>query len=66
MTGLEYWFNLECDLYKDKKLTNEQKLNRAWSILDFCRENKEIDWDNECKLFGEFSANLFNVKLFKS
>lgn len=62
MTGLQYWYNLECDLYVDKRLTNEQKINRAWSILDFCRANSEIDWDDERKIFGEFCANLFRIK----
>lgn len=60
---LEYWFDFECALYKDTSITNEVKLAQAWAVLGACCALGYIDWDGQRKLFGEFVANLYKLKV---
>lgn len=60
---LAYWFDFECTLYKDTSITNEVKMAQAWAVLGACEALGYIDWDVRRKLFGEFCANLFKLKV---
>lgn len=60
---LAYWFDFECALYKDTSITNEVKLAQAWAVLGACCALGYVDWDGQRKLFGEFVANLYKLKV---
>jgi hypothetical protein len=60
---LEYWFDFECALYKDTSITKEVKLAQAWAVLGACCSLGYVDWDGQRKLFGEFVANLYKLKV---
>lgn len=60
---LAYWFDFECALYKDTSVSNEVKLSQAWAVLGACEALGYIDWDARRKLFGEFCANLYKLKV---
>lgn len=59
---LQYYFDLECELYKDTSRSLDVKAAEAWGILTAACKTEEIDWDTQRKMFGEFMSRIMKLR----
>ena len=59
---LTYYFDLECELYKDTRRSIEVKASEAWGVLSAACKTGEINWDTQRKLFGELMSRMLKLR----
>lgn len=61
--SLEAWFRMEDHFYNDAKSKPiEMKAAMAWAALSICTGAKEITWDEQRLLFGEFISKAMGLR----
>ena len=59
---MQYYFDLECELYKDTYRSFEIKAAEGWGVLTAACKTGEIYWDSQRMMFGELMSKMLKLR----
>ena len=59
---MQYYFDLECELYKDTTRSLKIKAAEAWGVLTAACRTGEIDCDTQRKMFSELMSRMLKLR----
>ena len=60
-SALHWWFDRECELYRNKEMSIETKAVIAWELLRTARKTGCINSDTQYDLFGRFMHQAMEI-----